>query len=311
MLYEYAIEPACFGDWQTFRYVIEQFGPSEGRLISRFPSNWPRKVYDACLTLSFRQRAQLEIELDRIEKHALIRSGRVCDKATWVESAIDQQNNGKPFHAIIVKQSPSTADYLLLADEISRTTPLWAVERDRKVTRTVDALGAAVAPLLRISNRILFVDKMFNPDSLEFPRWRDTLQRFIKLAVQERVEMPVFEYHCAIEDGEFGKPEAERISYFQKICQEKITPILPVGAKITITRWDQNYGGDFFHDRYILTEKGGIRIGWGLDRSKRSEETADVMLMEESMRQKCWDCFQVNAEKKEYRFIDSVDVHRT
>lgn len=306
MLYEYAIEPACFGDWQSFQHLVGQLGPSEGRLVSRFPNNWPRKVYDACLSLSFRQRGQLEIELKRIEKHALILSGRVCDKATWVESAIDQHNSGKPFHAIIVKQAPATADYLLHSEEITRTTPLWAVERERKVARTVDALGVAVAPLLRMSNRILFVDKMFNPDDLEFPRWRDTLQCFIAQAIQGQTDMPVFEYHCGIDQEEFGKPEVERTRYFQQVCQEKITPFLPVGVQITVTRWDQNYGGDFFHDRYILTEKGGIRIGWGLDRSKRPEETADVMLMEESMRQRCWNSFQAGAT--EYRFIDSVVI---
>ena len=53
MLYEFAVEPSCLDSWQTFRYLIEKFGVSHGRLISRFPKDWIRKVMENCSCGSF------------------------------------------------------------------------------------------------------------------------------------------------------------------------------------------------------------------------------------------------------------------
>ena len=48
MHYEYAVEPAAIGSsWETFRYVIEKFGLDKGRLISRLPKKWEKRVIQA------------------------------------------------------------------------------------------------------------------------------------------------------------------------------------------------------------------------------------------------------------------------
>ena len=45
MLSEYAVEPAAIGaDWKTFLFLIEKFGVDKGRLISRLPNKWEKKV---------------------------------------------------------------------------------------------------------------------------------------------------------------------------------------------------------------------------------------------------------------------------
>ena len=118
--------------------------------------------------------------------------------------------------------------------------------------------------------------------------------------------MPVFQYHCGIENDEFVKPEQQRKADFQKACDRLVAPRLPSGVSVTITRWDQHHRGDFFHDRYILTDKGGIRLGWGLDRSKRPEETTDVTLLDAGLWSECWQNFQTHSIV--YRHIDSIEV---
>lgn len=308
MLHEYAVEPDCMGDWQTFRYLIEQFGVSRGRLVSNFPKEWFKKAWEACESFKPEQRWKAEIELRRIKQQASIKSGRNYNGAMgWQKNALTQHTIN-PFRAIIVKHPLETGEHILAADDITHTTPCWAVARERKVPRTVDELGSAVARLLRISNRILFVDKMFNPyNTTEFPRWRETLERFILVATHGRETVPEFEYHCGIDNEEFGKPTAQRIEEFQNICIQQISTILPAGCSITIMRWDQHHGGDFFHDRYILTEKGGVRISWGLDRSKRAEETTDVTLLDDSLWQEYLKIFKLNSSV--IRHIDSTIVH--
>jgi hypothetical protein len=48
MLLEYAVEPQAIGlSWQTFLYLIEKFGFDRGRLISRLPDKWKKKVTPA------------------------------------------------------------------------------------------------------------------------------------------------------------------------------------------------------------------------------------------------------------------------
>jgi len=48
MLFEYAVEPQAIGSsWQTFLYLIEKFGFDRGRLISRLPGKWEKKVIQA------------------------------------------------------------------------------------------------------------------------------------------------------------------------------------------------------------------------------------------------------------------------
>ena len=48
MLFEYAVEPKLVGsNWANARYWLEKFGFDRGRLISKFPNKWQRKVLEA------------------------------------------------------------------------------------------------------------------------------------------------------------------------------------------------------------------------------------------------------------------------
>lgn len=307
MLYEYAIEPACFGDWKDFRYVSENFGVSHGRLISQFPKNWTSKVFDACKSFSFRQRQQLEIELKRLEKHALIRSNRICEKPTWVESALDQHKIN-PFHAIIVKDADGTPDYAIGIDDLNINSPLWKTKREDKIHRTPVDLGRAIHHLLVMSNRILFIDKMYHPAE---PRWQETLIHFIRLASNGRM-LPSFEYHCEIDNDALGKTATQRKHDYQQISDRLLKPLLPTGANIRLHRWTKwTDNSDFFHARYILTERGGVRIDWGLDSGKAGQKT-DVTLLDDDMWEQTWNLFQFDdaghQKSKEFQWIDHVDV---
>jgi len=313
MIHEFAVEPACLDNWQTFRYLIEQFGVSRGRLISRFPKEWIKKVkgHCSCGAFTFVQKQQLEIELKRIMNHALIRSGRDYENSiSWAENAVKQHINSKPFHAIIVKQIAHPEKYLLEAGDISHNTPLWAIPRERKILRSVDALSDAIVPLLRISKRILFVDKMFRTNS-SADRWKTTLESFIQRAVMERENIPSFEYHFEFPSSDFGVAEASRREEFQREADQYLQDILlqdilPQGVSLKLCRWTRWHDqSDFFHARYVLTERGGIRIDWGLDQGKPGE-TTHISLMDEGIWQECWESFQDGA--KVFQLIDSVIV---
>jgi len=306
MLKEYAVEPECLNNWQTFRYLIEQFGVSRGRLISRFPKDWYKRVLNTCSDFTVKQRWQLEIELKRLKKTAIINSGKDFDGAMdWISNALIQFEKRHSFHAVIVKSHEDPPPGVLIADEITHTDPLWKTEHEIRVERTVDDLSGATEGLLKISDRIMFVDKMFEPAS---ERWRDLLARFIALANTDRRKQLILEYHTKIDNDEYGKPENERIQDFQDECRRFLAHLIPEELSLKIVRWDRHHRGDFFHERCILTDKGGIRIDWGLDTGKPGETTL-VSLMGDDVWKQSWANFQTGA--KTFDFVDEVVVNGT
>ena len=305
MIHEFAVEPGCLAEWHIFIRLIEQFGVSEGRVISRFPKDWIRMVLERCSSFTFRQKEILGIEMQRIKRHALIRSGRVYDGSKgWVENALAQyEPDGRPFWAVIVKKAPCNADYLLIAEEILRDTPRWKVERDREIVRSITELGNALRILLQMSDQIMFVDRMFDPEEV---RWRSVLEQFIFLATAGRERLPELEYHLEIKQADLGVPESQRRDRFQGKCDLHLSNVLPPSVKLSLKRWTRWHDqSDFFHGRYILTDKGGIRIDWGLD-SGRQEEKTDVSLLDNDF---CMNKIKYfRNESPVYQLIDTVTV---
>lgn len=67
MIREYAVEPRLLATWERFRYITEKFGVSEGRLISRYPKNWIKKVYDSLEENSEIKKSKIEVKLKEIK----------------------------------------------------------------------------------------------------------------------------------------------------------------------------------------------------------------------------------------------------
>jgi len=283
MLYEYAIDPYCLRKWDTFIRLIEQFGIPYGRLISQFPKKWPKMVHEACCNFTFRERQIMADKLEMLRKNALIRSNRPYDiSKNWKENALKQQRL-KSFHAIISNQNQEGRDFVLVAGEIIAESALWKVPREVSVPRTGESLTVAIRPLLKISKRILFIDKLFDPAT---SRWQAVLRNFVYAATNDRKNAPDFEYHL-----QYDYKNPTQTEDFRKYCESSLSEVLLKGTKISLFRWKKKEKGEGLHARYVLTEKGGIRIDWGLDTGQKGE-TTDVSLMDESLWEKRWKEYQ-------------------
>ena len=53
---------------------------------------------------------------------------------------------------------------------------------------------------------------------------------------------------------------------------------LPSSISVEFARWEQRDGGDLIHNRYVLTDLGGVSFGVGID-AGRDGETDDVQLL--------------------------------
>jgi len=303
MLYEYALDPDCLNEWNKFRYFMDQFGIFHGRLISQFPKKWKRMVHEACHSFTYIQRQKMTYMLERATKYAIFSYERHYDgKLSWLENAISQHQK-KAFHAIIKDNSKDNTgsykedtDYILAADEITESTNLWKIPREILVERTAEDLSKAVAPLLQISDKIIFIDKYFIPGRNEHQL---TLQKFIQASKINDKNNPSFEYHT---DYNLNNGNID----FDNQCKRYIPSLLPKGTKIEIFRIDDKPGGEGMHARYILTNKGGVKVDWGLDISRKAGQKTIISLLDESLWEKLMVTYQYPSS--EFELVDKTEI---
>lgn len=283
MIYEFALDPNVIIDWNSFRFFIDQFGPSKGRLISRFPKKWKRMVYEALVEKkpSDLDRTRIEVRLKSIDDRLLSNSRDYSPELPWVTNAVNQ-HSVKPFRAIITS-GKNAEPYLLTADEVDETNPHWRILTSRSVMRTADAMAEVVRPLLEISSEIIFVDPYFDPEKRRFRRPLERFLDAISTGTTKRIEMH-FRDH---DNTPFFDDQ------FKQTCESKLAGILPVGLELRLVRWREREGGKRFHDRYILTNIGGLLFPTGLDDDDGDGgQQATINLLTQELHCEFWKDFQ-------------------
>lgn len=300
MHYEYAVEPQAIGtNWQTLRYIVEKFGFDKGRLISDFPKHWFRYVYEAAEGLSDIQKAQVREVLKRAkDRNVVMRFGRTYNpELAWLPNALSEHRR-LAFRAILAAATSEGADYVLSVNDLDEIHPLMAVPTERSIARDVDSLSEALKGLLRFGSRLVFVDPFFDPFDAGQKRMFSRCLNIIH-DVNERASC---EIHYRFHDDSFSNEtlEGHAATLFRDI--------LPEGMPVTIYCWREKERGEDFHARYLLTEKGGIRVDAGFDLVGEHQHT-DVTLMNLELVQLRLTSFSRSSE--DYELVEPViEVHR-
>lgn len=271
MHYEYAVEPrAIAASWETFRYLIEKFGFDKGRLISQFPKGWFREVYDAAGHFAPVQKKRIEEALRLAKGSKVARFPRAYDGAAgdWLHNALTEHAT-TPFRAIIATENPSADECVLVTDDVEERHLLMNVPRDCEVERDAPSLAAAMTLMMRFGSRILFVDPFYDPFS---GRYKSTMRECLNV-VKALNPGAVCEIHHRHHDDNPSAADFEREA---KILFENV---IPAGMTVTIYRWREKNGGADFHARYLLTDKGGIRVDAGFS-AEGDHQTTDMALMD-------------------------------
>ena len=270
MLFEFAVEPQAIGsNWQTFLYLIEKFGFDRGRLISRLPGKWEKKVIQAAKEAGVPDiRMASIVERLRNAKLAVVDLGRPYDsERSWLDNAMTEHNRA-PFHAIIAQQnSGGNADVIAVAD-VDEQQLLMAVAQDRAVSREGESIAGALSGFLRFSARILFVDPFFDPYNA---RYKNTLRSCLSVVKADNPGAAC-EIHYRYHDNKPTNAELEREA------KALFNGVIPVGLAISVYCWRQKNGGADFHARYLLTERGGVGIDAGFS-AEGGHQTTDMHLM--------------------------------
>ena len=292
MIHEFALEPEAVASWQSFRYFIDQFGAEHGRLISQFPGKWKRKVIEACTESGVRRTAFVE-KLKTLDRE-LIRSGRPYDpKQLWLDNAI-AQHNVDPFAAIIAASNPMGVASVLEADSVDGTTPGWVVAREQKVERRAATLAGAIAPLIRVSKRILLVDPYLKPTT---PRYQRSLRQILAQGLHGHAGVEALEIHV--------RTAGNTTAAWQNDSEHSLRGLLPPGIEVTLVRWDDQGGGEVMHARYVLTDIGGLSVDHGLDEGAPGQTTDISLLSREASERWQMDYGETTSP---FRFVDRITI---
>ena len=279
MIHEYALEPELVASWHDrmkFRFFIDQFGFGEARVVSLYPKSpkrWNELVWEA-FNRDFRETAstadvtRMKNLLKKIMKPVAKRPGRIWDAThDWLTNA-ENEHSRKPFHAILAHNNPRNNTIVVPESEVMEdTAERWDAPGTMTVPRTAEEMANCIAPMLRCATKIRFVDPNFRANR---ERFRKPLAAFLQ-SVDTQTSEIAFELHT--EDRK-DTPSWEE---FQKECKDKLHSIIPEGQTLTVYRWKEREGGEKLHNRYILSDIGGVSFLIGLDEGDPgNNETDDV-----------------------------------
>lgn len=270
MLFEYAVEPQAIGSsWPTFLYLIEKFGFDRGRLISRLPGKWEKKVIQAAKLAGVPDiRMASIVERLRNAKLGIVDFGRPYDsEKSWIDNALSEQQRA-PFHAIIAQQNPGENAAVLPVADLDERHPLMAVAQDRAVARDAKSIADALSGLLCVGARILFVDPFFDPYNARF---KNTLRECLSV-VKSNNQEAACEIHYRYHKDKPSNVELERETV------RLFSGVVPAGITVSVYCWKEKRGGADFHARYLLTDRGGISIDSGFS-AEGGHQSTDMHLM--------------------------------
>lgn len=134
-------------------------------------------------------------------------------------------------------------------------------------------MARLVSPMLSNCLELYFIDPHFGPEN---PRHRRPLEAFLNEMAVNRCGKPL--PNC-IEIHTSNKAES---GFFKDTCHKRLPQLVPSSYRVRLKRWVERPDGEKFHQRFILTDIGGVEVDPGLDDGKEGE-SFKVMLLKRKM----------------------------
>ncbi|MHC1698747.1 MAG: hypothetical protein AB9919_11945 [Geobacteraceae bacterium] len=284
MIFGYALEPelvATWGNKADYRYFYDKFGLGQQRLMVEFPKlkNWRRQVLKSAIGVG-------DEELQKITAMIGILTDRViacCPTAeydgtqSWLENAEIEHSNC-PFQAILAHSNPRRLPCIITPDSVG--TPgdsRWDVADHLPPDRTIISMQQHLQALLSNCTEIVFIDPHFGPEN---PRHRRPLQAYLRgLFINRRAPLS----RVVVKTG-----TKAAFPFFESTCTQEMPRIIPNGLEVVFYRLKQRDNSEKLHNRYILTDIGGVNFGVGLDEGSENE-TEDVGLLTRKQYELRWE----------------------
>jgi hypothetical protein len=272
VIHAFALEPQLVATWgrrEEFRFIHDKFGLGTPRVLLELPafSKWKKAVYSAATALDFSQEDMKRIEeLFRLfGEHKHRRADSVYDGLrSWLENA-EAEYVRRPFAGIIATQNPRDHEAVLVAEQLGAGSARWTLAGGDSPARTPEALALALSAMVTNCRQLHLVDPHFGPENA---RHRKVLEALLEIVGNGGIALDIIRIHCSAKS---------QLAFFESEAA-KMAARLPNGLSLQFVRWQQKSGGDRLHNRYVLTDVGGVALGIGLDAGDTGE-TDDVLLL--------------------------------
>lgn len=307
MIKEFAIDPCCFENVDRFLRIASDLGVENGRLLAKYPADWcsfarhhAKTLFDTRF-IAGRRHMQF---LKRIEEFCCVPTTRLYRKAEdWKVNAL-RENALRTFDGIVAIAAEGDPPMVLDARDLCAASPGWKVSRTTTARRDGE-LAERLRPLFRIGGNISFVDPHFDPEK---DRWIESLRLLLAAAAKERGAKLRAEWHLAQKN--WWEYEQKKQG-FRDLYLRRLQPTLPSGARLRIVVWRVRAEQDGWHARYVLTEKGGVSVDWGLDLGigmTDSQQKTDVRLLDTEFSRARYDEFQAEKPPPHLVCLDVIEV---
>lgn len=267
MFFEYAVEPEALNSWQRARYLLDALTPSRGRFIAEFPRHWKRLVYKS-LNCRDVEKKMIEVKLQQLGTPTLVRRKRNFDSnSDWRENA-ERSHAQCPFRAIVL-DGGITAAHHLDGELVDESAALWHVPNGRHLPRDGVALAVALEFLLEIASQVVVVDPYFRGDQ---PDKVEAVRRIAMAASRGTAAMHLVHGDTHV-SGRHVASSSQRV----------LLDLLPAGFRLSLVCVQQRVGGPRLHNRYILTDRGGVALGDGVERGAHGETDHVAILDAEAL----------------------------
>lgn len=268
----FAVEPKALNGWEQFRYVMEKFSFSQGRVVAKLPRGWIKELLSCLDGVGDIERQRFVEKLRRYKEDRFVSVGD-SGGGTWVNRAKYLRERG------VVDEILISTETALLDKEFPGATPdivdekFFEVHRERRCEATLENLVAAAELFLAQSLDITLVDPYF---FLGRPGNSKVLGAFIKAACSGK--------RCrrfTVVTEKETKPKGGE-EFFVRFAEGELSEILPQDFTLRMAFLDKKKPGCDFHARYLLATMGGLRYDKGFHAPGGSEKT-DISLLDWSL----------------------------
>jgi len=277
MVYEYAIDPSSLTSKHRLQLIADNVGTHLGRLVAEYPGSWRTTVGRSLNGQSPLERERLVTLFQRIRPY-LIPAGRRDyndQNGNWLSNAECVQATIHPFRAIVSEGNPRNHPEVLKIEDMDASTALWKTGHSLLVPRDAAMMADCAKLLLHIASDIVFVDPHFKPNSGQFLR---PFEQFMRRCMNNRRGTPP-RIRLMVRETEYDACSGDT---FEQYCKTALSPLIPISLQCELVRFREKVTpSEKIHNRYVLTDRGGIDFGIGLDDDNgEGGQTDDVHLLE-------------------------------
>jgi len=293
VIYDFALEPELVATWwdpKVWYPVRSQMGLGTRRVPCIFPSASWKKLVMGALQKSIPEeemarwqsaRKKMDILLQHLHQNAARRSGRCAETESWLDAAV-REHEEFPFGGILVGTTGLVHTHVVAVDKLADDEhPAWSPPAP-PVVRQALQLAAALAPLLRSAHELRFVDPYFDADD---PTFFEPMKAYLEVAQKRRTVGDLrIQIHFTI-----GSQQVAQQSRIERTllndetvarerlasAERKLSPVLDRRVAARVFAWGRDASGQGMHNRYVLSDLGGVAVQTGLDQDSRGSRRTD------------------------------------